>query len=156
MSDPDAKPCGHFLRAECNCADDEAKELRAALSASEARAKELERSADALQRAHANTLAASVKASARAAAAEARAKELEREREAYKRAKAENDERFMRERDEARAERDEARRALRECAEVLETHGLENSEAYQLARALSGSGAEEGRAARASHPGEER
>jgi hypothetical protein len=46
-------------------------------------------------------------------------------------------------------ERDEARRALRECAEVLETHGLENSEAYQLARALA-------RLRRASHPGEER
>lgn len=37
----------------------------------------------------------------------------ERERDAYKRAKAENDERFMVERDVARAERDQARADLR-------------------------------------------
>ena len=35
-----------------------------------------------------------------------RAEKAEAERDAYKKAKAENDERFMRERDEARAERD--------------------------------------------------
>lgn len=39
----------------------------------------------------------------------ARAEKAERERDAYKRAKGENDDRFLRERDEARRERDEAR-----------------------------------------------
>lgn len=40
---------------------------------------------------------------------DARIAELEQERDAYKRAKEENDERFMCERDEARAERDNCR-----------------------------------------------
>lgn len=53
---------------------------------------------------------------------------VERERDAYKKAKAENDERFMIERDEARSQRDDAQRKLSECRAAYFRQQVEFSE----------------------------
>lgn len=60
--------------------------------------------------------------------------EARKERDVYKRAKAENDDRFMIERDEARAERDEARKELA-ALRVLDGASAERAEAERKAMA---------------------
>jgi chromosome segregation ATPase len=171
MSGENGAPCGlgEGTHYGCECVMRRIADLESALPASEARAKELERSADALQRAHANSLAASVKASALAATAEARAhaaEEHSRGLESALQIMGEENAKIERERDEAlslgerqdkalmrcQSERDEARRALREVLdEIGEINGWRPTALqpggvlYDRARALSGAGAEEGR-----------
>lgn len=81
--------------------------------------------------------------------------EMTRERNAYKKAKEGNDERFMNERDDARAERDEAQRqgqAMAGLCKEWEQQATENSkepvlaELAEIRKALSSFGVESGHA----------
>jgi len=66
------------------------------------------------------------------AAAQARIGELERERDAYRKAKQENDERFMQERDAARAAVERLLVALEEIAIAEDENGEPESDAAVL------------------------
>jgi chromosome segregation ATPase len=147
----------------------EAADLRAALSASEARAADLDRKLTTAMRAGVAMSEAHEAALARVAASEARAtaaEEHSRGLESALQIMGEENAKIERERDEAlslgerqdkalmrcQSERDEARRALREVLdEIGEINGWRPTALqpggvlYDRARALSGAGAEEGR-----------